>query len=98
MTHWTSSLPSYVGHKVYSDKYISYVTLVQCLKNDGISVGTTRDDRLKGAEKVVQDKTSLETRGRGSSDWCLDTNTNITLVRRSDNGVVHLISTYTLKC
>ena len=44
---------------------------------------------------MLQDKKSLEKKGgRGSSDWCVDANTNITIVRWLDNGVVQLISNH----
>lgn len=95
MKHLKSSLPRHVGHKVYFDNYFSSVNLLQYLKKEGIwAVGTIRADRLKGAEKVLQDKKRLEEKGgRGSSDWCIDANTNITIVRWFDNGMVQLIST-----
>ena len=94
--HLTSSLPSHVGHKVYFDNYFSSVNLLQYLKKEGIwAIGTIRADRLKGAEKVLHDKKILEEKGgRGSSDWCVDANTNITIVRWFDSGLVQLISNH----
>lgn len=94
--HLTSSLPSHVGHKVYFDNYFSSVNLLQCLQKEGIwGIGTIRADRLKGAGKLLQDKKSLEKKGgRGSSDWCVDVNTNIPIVRWLDNGLVQLISNH----
>ena len=79
--HLTSSLPENVGHKVYFDNYFSPVYLMQFLKAAGIwPVGTIRADILKGAEKVLHDKKMWQ-KGRGSSDWFMDANSNITIVR-----------------
>ena len=94
--HLTSSLPCHVGYKVYFDNYFSSVNLLHYLKTQGIwAIGTIRADRLKGAGRLLQDKKSLEKKGgRGSSDWCVDANSNITIVRWLDNGVVQLISNH----
>ena len=50
---------------------------MQYLQKKGIwAVATIQADRLKGAEKVLEDKKSLsKKKGRGSSDWCVDANT-----------------------
>ncbi len=93
--HLTSSLQKNVGHKVYFDNYFSSVNLMQYLMKEGIwAVGTIRADRLKGAGKLLQDKKDLAKKGRGSSDWCVDANSNISIVRWLDNGILQLISNY----
>ena len=93
--HLVSSLQRNVGHKVYFDNYFSSVQLLQYLKKEGIlAVGTIRADRLKGAEKILQNKKVLAKNGRGSSDSCVDANSNIVIVRWMHNGLVHLISNH----
>ncbi|XP_065070858.1 uncharacterized protein LOC135695640, partial [Rhopilema esculentum] len=77
--------------------------LDESLQNFGVGVSSkgkdlgcsnNTADRLKGAEKVLEDKKSLSKKGRGSSDWCVDANSNVVIVRWMDNGVVQLISNY----
>ena len=93
--HLTTSLPKNVGHKVYFDNFFSSINLLYLLKKLQIwAVGTIRADRLKGAKKVLVDKKELTKKGRGSIDWCVDSNTNITIVRWLDNGLVQLITNY----
>ncbi|XP_028413305.1 piggyBac transposable element-derived protein 3-like [Dendronephthya gigantea] len=93
--HLCSSLPKNVGHKVYFDNYFSSVHLLRHLEQARIwAVGTIRADRLKGAEKLLNNKKELSKKGRGSSDWCVDADTNITIVRWMDNGLVQLISNH----
>ena len=83
------------GHKVYFDNYFSSVNLLKYLKKEGIwAVGTIRGDRLKGAAKILKSKKDLLKNGRGSSDSCVDANSNISIVRWLDNGLVQLISNY----
>ena len=57
-------------------------------------MATIRDNRLKGADKLLKNKKELETEGRGSSDFCVDANRNIIVVRWLDNCIVQLISNY----
>ncbi|XP_065069915.1 piggyBac transposable element-derived protein 3-like [Rhopilema esculentum] len=91
----SSTLQRNVGYKLYFDNYFSSVALMQYLQKERIwAVATIRADRLKGAEKVLEDKKSLSKKGRGSSDWCVDANSNVVIVRWMDNGVVQLISNY----
>ena len=91
----SSSLPINVGYKLYFDNYFTSVALMQYLQKKGIwAVATIRADRLKGAEKVLEDEKSLSKKGRGSSDWCVDANSNIVIIRWMDNGIVQLISNH----
>lgn len=91
----SSSLQRNVGYKHYFDNYFTSVALMQYLQKERLwAVATIRADRLKGAEKMLEDKKSLSKRGRGSSDWCVDANSNIVIIRWMDNGVVQLISNH----
>ncbi len=68
---------------------------MQYLQKKGIwAVATIRADPLKEAEKVLLDKKCLSKRGRGSSDWCVDANSNIVIICWMDNGIVQLISNH----
>ena len=90
-----STLPEKVGNKVYFDNYFSSIDLLQFLRQKQIwAVGTIRADRLKGAEKLLKSKKDLQKKGRGSMDWCVDANRNITVVRWFDNGIVQLVSNH----
>lgn len=90
-----STLPEKVGTKVYFDNYFSSIDLLQFLRQKQIwAVGTIRADRLKGAEKLLQSKKDRQKKGRGSMDWCVDANKNITVVRWFDNGIVQLVSNH----
>ena len=91
----SSSLQRNVSYKLYFDNYFTSVALMQYLQKERLwAVATIRADRLKGAEKMLEDKKSLSKRGRGSSDWCVDANSNIVIIRWMDNGVVQLISNH----
>ena len=90
-----SGLRRSVGNKVYFDNYFSSVNLLKYLKNEEIwADGTIRADRLKGATMKLKTKKELAKIGRGSSDLCVDANSNISIVRWLDNGLVQLISNY----
>lgn len=57
-------------------------------------MGTIRSNRLAGADKLLKSKKALEAEGRGSTDCCVDKNSNVVLVRWLDNGVVQLVSSF----
>ena len=91
----SSTLHRNVGYKLYFDNYFSSVALMQYLQKERIwAVATIRADRLKGVDKVLEDKKSLSKKGRRSSDWCVDANSNVVIVRWMDNGVFQLSSNY----
>ena len=71
----------------------SSVNLFSYLKHLGIwAVGTIRSNRLRGAEKFLKNKKTLEAEGRGALDYVVDVNSNVVVVRWIDNGIVQLIS------
>ena len=70
-------IPNNVGHKLYMANLFSTCDLLDLL-----------DNRLKRAEKVMKSKKELEREGRGSMDYRVDINTNTTLTRWIDNGMV----------
>ena len=83
-----------VGHKLYMDNLFSGLDLFSELKSCGIwAVGTIRNNRLKGAEKIMKSKKELVKEGRGSMDYRVDANTNTTVIRWIDNGMVQALST-----
>ena len=43
---------------------------------------------------MLEDKKSLCKKGRGSSDWCVDVNSNIVIIRWMDNDIVQVISNH----
>lgn len=88
-------IPQNVGHKIYMDNLFSSLDLFSELKNNGIwAVGTIRNNRLKGAEKLMKSKQQLAKEGRGSLDYRVDANTNTTVIRWIDNGMVQALSTF----
>ena len=88
-------LPKNIGHKIFMDNLFTSIKLFNTLKDLGIwAVGTIRNNRLHGTEKVMFKKKELEKMGRGSLDYRVDFNSNITVIRWMDNGVVQLASTF----
>ena len=52
VAHLSSSMPKNVGHKLYCDNYVSLISLLKYLKQEGIfAAATIRENRLKGSEK-----------------------------------------------
>ena len=65
------------------------------LKDQGIwAVGTIRSNWLHGAEKLMKSQKELQKEGRGSLDYRIDANSNITLIRWIDNGMVQAVSSF----
>lgn len=88
-------LPKNLGHKVYFDNLFTSINLIKYLKAEGIwSLGTICCNRLAGADKLLKSKKVLVAEGRGSTDYRVDTNSNLVLVRWLDNGVVQLLSSF----
>lgn len=95
VTRLVEHLPRHVGHKVYFDNLFTNLNLVQHLKSEGIwSLGTVRSNRLEGAERLLKSKKDLEGEGRGSSDSCVDANSNTMVLRWLDNGLVQMVSSF----
>ena len=65
------------------------------LKEDKFwAIATIRKDRLKDAKNLLLGEKDLKKTGRGSSDYVVDANSGICIVRWYDNNVVQLISNY----
>ena len=89
------TLPRNVGHKVYMNNLFSSINLFNYLEQQGIwTVGTVRNNRLYGADKLMQNQKELQEKERGSLDYLVDANSNITIVRWIDNGMVQAISSF----
>ena len=57
------------GHALYMDNLFSTCDLFIELRSRGIwAIGTVRNNRLEGAEKVMKSKKDLEREGCGSVD------------------------------
>lgn len=81
---------------VYFDNYFSTLDLAIHLRDEcGIfSLGTIRQNRLKGCDKLLMSDKSLKKKGRGSYCQVVDNTNKIAIVKWYDNKVVTLISTY----
>ena len=89
------NLPKNLNHKLYMDNLFTSINLFNALKQKGIwAVGTIRSNRLHGAEKLMKKKKELQKVGRGSMDYRIDANSNITVVRWLDNRLVQTISSF----
>lgn len=88
------SLPSDSGCKVFFDNYYTTLELVIYLRDKMKlhSCGTIRANRLK--QCPLRTTKELQKIGRGATDWYVDANSNIIVVRWLDNGPVTLVSTY----
>ena len=90
-----NTLPSNVNHKMYFDNYFSSLNLLRYLTKEKIwVVATIRQDRLKGGGRYLKSQKELQKEGRGSSDWVVEANSGIVVVRWLDNSAVQLISNY----
>ena len=88
-------IPHHCNYKVAFDNYFTSIQLMKELKRNGIlSVGTIRQNRMYGAQKLLCPEKELKKQGRGSYDWRVDASSNITVVRWFDNNCVQLASTY----
>ncbi|XP_065639463.1 piggyBac transposable element-derived protein 2-like [Hydra vulgaris] len=91
----TQSLPSGVNYKIFFDNYFSSIDILRLLKEKNfLAVATIRKDRLKDASKKLLNEKDLKKAGRGSSDYIVDVNSGICIVRWYDNNIVQLISNY----
>jgi hypothetical protein len=68
------NLPKHQGFKVYFDNFFSSLSLLKALKQNGIlALGTIRQNRVRGAHRLLVSKNELQSSGRRSSDWKVDT-------------------------
>lgn len=88
-------LPKHENFKTYFDNFFTSLPLLRELKLQGIlAVGTIRQNRMAGAQKILESEKSLKSRGRGSYDWRVDASSNTIVVRWQDNSTVQLASTF----
>jgi hypothetical protein len=88
------TLPQGLNFKVYFDNWFTFMELQILLKASGIySIGTIRSNRLRACSLLKSEK-ELKKSGRGSSDWCVDANSGLTVVRWLDSSAVQLSSTH----
>ncbi|KAM7291292.1 piggyBac transposable element-derived protein 3 [Ixodes scapularis] len=86
-------MPKFGNFKCYFDNYFTSVPLLRELKEVGIwAVGTIRANRLQGC--VLKPEKELRREGRGSLDYKVTREGDVTLVRWQDNGNVNIASTY----
>lgn len=83
------------GCAVYFDNYFTTLDLIWYLREHwGIfSLGTIRQNRLKGCKGLLSDK-ELKKRGRGSFSQVVDNDKKIAIVKWYDNKVVTLACSY----
>lgn len=81
---------------VYFDNYFSSLELVYLLReNYGIfSLGTIRQNRLQGADKLLVADKVLEKKGRGSFSQIVCNKNNLSVVKWVDNKKVILVSSF----
>jgi hypothetical protein len=90
-----ATLEKHVNHKLYYDNWFSSIPLISALKQQGIhSTCTIRNNRLKGADKLLKKEKDLCKTGRGSMDYLTEADTNICVVRWLDSAPVQLASSY----
>ncbi|KAK2708745.1 piggyBac transposable element-derived protein 3-like [Artemia franciscana] len=86
-------IPKHKNYKLFFDNWFSSLDLAQTLSDQGIlTLATVRANRLKGC--ALESDSKLKSRGRGSYDWRVETQSNAIVVKWYDNKPVHLISTY----
>lgn len=81
---------------VYFDNYFSTLDLVKHLREyyGLFSLGTIRQNRLKGCEKMMLSDKAMKKKGRGTYCQMADNENKIALVKWFDNKVVTLVSSY----
>ena len=88
------TLPKGQNFKMYFDNWFTFLELQLMLKSWNIwSVGTIRANRLRGCS--LKSEKELKKEGRGSSDWSVDANSGIAVVRWLDNSSVQVSSSHT---
>lgn len=87
------TLHSGMNYKVYFDNWFNFAELQLILKERQIwTVGTLRSNRLRGC--TLMSEKELRRVGRGASDYCVDANSGLVIVRWLDSSIVQLSSTH----
>ena len=86
-------LPKHVGHKVFFDNWFTTLDLIIYLKKEGLmAVGTIKSNRLQGCP-LLSNK-DLQKSERGASDYHVDNNSRIVIVKWLNNNVVQFTPSY----
>ena len=86
-------LPKHVENKDFFDNWFTTLNLMTYLKKEGLlAVGTIRSNGLQ--ECPLLSNKDLQKSARGTSDYRVDTNSGIIIVKWLDNIVVQLTSNY----
>ena len=86
-------LPRQVGNKVFFDNWFTTLDLMIYLKKEGLlAVGTIRSNCLQGCPWLSNK--DLQKSERGASDYRVNNNSRIIIVKWLDNSVVQLTSNY----
>ena len=89
------NLPHQQRYKVFFDNYFTSIPLlVEIRKNGILALGTIRQDRMVGAQKLFKSDKELKKKGRGSSDRRVGVSSNVVVVKCMDNSAIHLASTF----
>ena len=65
-------------YKVFFDNYSTSIPLLVELRENGIlALGTIRQNRMIGAQKLFQSDKELKKKGRGFSEWRVDVSSNV---------------------
>lgn len=66
---------------------------MNCLKKDAFwAVATIQNDRLKGAAGHLLSEKDFKKKGCGSFDYVVEANSDVTVLRWLDNGLVQMVS------
>ena len=68
--------------------------MLKLQRNGILSLGTIRQNRKAGAQKVLETAKEMKKKGRGSYDWRVDIDSNIVVTKWQDNSTVQLASTF----
>ncbi len=86
-------LPHHSGHKLFFDNWFTTLDLLIYLKNkDILACGTVRNNRLQCC--LLQSTKAMKKSGQGATDFKLDVNTGVIVVKWMDNNAVHNASNY----
>ena len=86
-------LPQHVEDKDFFDNWFTTLNQMTYLKKEGLlAIGTIRSNGLQ--ECPLLSNKDLQKSARGASDYCVDTNSGIIIVKWLDNNVVQLTSNY----
>ena len=86
-------LPGHKNYKVFFDNWIPTLNLLHHFRSKGIrAVGTIRSNHLRGCP--LDANKDLMKNGRGTMDYCCDSNSGIIAVKWVDNGVINVASNF----